>query len=50
MFDLFRRLTWLFDRFRNNNSVWANRLYILFAALLCIFMLITQVSKLLKWL
>lgn len=46
MFDLFRRLTWAFERFRNNNPKKSDGIIIAIAIGVCLVMLIIQIKKL----
>lgn len=46
MFDLFRRLTWAFDHFRNKSPRAADGIIIVVAAGACLVMLVIQIKKL----
>lgn len=46
MFDLFRRLTWAVDRFKENHPKALNMNIIGAAVGLCLFMLVIQIRKL----
>ena len=45
MFDLFRKLTWAFDHFRNTNPRKADGIIIALAVGVCLFMLVSQIRK-----
>ena len=46
MFDLFRRLTWAVDRFKENHPKTLDMITIVIAVGLCLFMLVVQIRKL----
>ena len=46
MFDLFRRLTWAVDRFKETHPKALNMIIIGVAVGLCLFMLVVQIRKL----
>ena len=46
MFDLFRRLTWAFERFRNDNPKLSDGIIIGLAVGICLVMLVIQIKKL----
>ena len=46
MFDLFRRLTWAVDRFKEKHPKALNMIIIGVAVGLCLFMLVIQIRKL----
>ena len=46
MFDLFRRLTWGVDRFKEKHPKTLDMMTIVIAVGLCLFMLIVQIRKL----
>ena len=46
MFDLFRRLTWAVDRFKERHPKTLDIVFIVLAVGLCLFMLVVQIRKL----